>query len=111
MNDKPVIPLNELGQPDLEAFMQQCGGYHLITAELWAAWDRANEAFQLRRRRFAGAVDELLARLPKPEPTPFEACATCGQEAHFGYRDKESGQLVWFYAKHRLAQWWADARR
>ena len=29
--------------------------------------------------------------------------------AVFGYRDQD-GTLIWYCAKHRLAQFWADAR-
>ena len=111
MTDELAIPHNELGQPDLQALIQQCGGYDKITPKLWAAWDRANAEWQERRRRIRPPADEFLEQLPKPEPTTFEACATCGQEAYFAYRDAESGELVWFCAKHRPAKWWADARR
>jgi len=102
---------NELRQPDLQMLIRQCGGYHRITPELWRAWDRANAEYQERCRRIRPPEDEFLEQLPKPEPTTFEACATCGQEAYFAYRDADSGELVWFCGKHRLAQWWADARR
>jgi hypothetical protein len=33
----------------------------------------------------------------------------CGKPVEFGYRNK-SGDLDWFCADHRLAEWWADAR-
>jgi hypothetical protein len=33
----------------------------------------------------------------------------CGKPVKFGYRNK-SGDLDWFCADHRLAEWWADAR-
>jgi uncharacterized protein (DUF3820 family) len=36
-------------------------------------------------------------------------CRKCGGPARFGYRDKASGELRWYCAKHRLAQSWADA--
>ena len=35
------IPLDAQGARDLQALVQQCGGYHLITPETWAAWNRA----------------------------------------------------------------------
>jgi hypothetical protein len=111
MTDELAIPHNDLGQPDLQMLIRQCGGYHKITSELWRAWDRANAEYQERRRRMRPPADEFLKQLPKPEPAPFEACATCGREAHFGYRDAASGGLVWFCAEHRRAKWWADARR
>jgi hypothetical protein len=95
--------------------MRRSGVYSLVTAEEWCEWDRLNAEWQERRRRIRppadSPVDELLNQLPKPEPIPFERCATCGQEAQFGYRDAESGEFVWFCAEHRRAQWWADARR
>ena len=33
----------------------------------------------------------------------------CGKIVEFGYNNK-SGDLDWFCADHRLAEWWADAR-
>ena len=36
-------------------------------------------------------------------PPPLQ-CAICRQPAAFGYAD------VWYCARHRCAQWWADAR-
>ena len=70
------IPLDETGCPDLQALVERAGrrhaaaigeqyiedpfrrgreaphqgGYQHITAEEWAAWDRANAEFQARRR-------------------------------------------------------------
>jgi hypothetical protein len=91
--------------------MRRCGAYSLVTAEEWREWDRLNAEWQDRRRRIRQPADEFLKQLPKPEPSPFETCATCGREAQFGYRDAASGELEWFCAEHRRAQWWADARR
>ena len=50
---------------------------------------------------------------PEPEAaiakhSPF-GCCTCGGPAHFGYRDKASGEMRWCCGEHRLAQSWADA--
>ena len=68
-----TIPLDETGCPDLQALVERTGrrhsaaigeeyvedpfkrpphqgGYQHITAEEWAAWDRANAEFQARRR-------------------------------------------------------------
>jgi hypothetical protein len=51
-DDAPVtIPLDEHGQPDLQALVRLCGGYNKITATTWAAWDRANADWQQRRRQ------------------------------------------------------------
>jgi hypothetical protein len=44
------IPLDHLGQPDLQELVRQCGGYGKITLEVWAAWDRAVAEYQAGRR-------------------------------------------------------------
>jgi hypothetical protein len=49
-DDAPTIPHNELGQPDLQTLVRQCGGYDKITPELWELWDRANAEWQAHRR-------------------------------------------------------------
>jgi hypothetical protein len=36
--------------PDLQKLVARYGRYDRITSEAWARWDRANEAFQARRR-------------------------------------------------------------
>ena len=41
------------------------------------------------------------------EPAP--RCPQCAAAGEFGYRDVY-GAMRWFCAKHRLAQFWADAR-
>ena len=41
------------------------------------------------------------------EPAP--RCPQCGAFGEFGYRDVY-GAMHWFCARHRLAQFWADAR-
>jgi hypothetical protein len=43
----------------------------------------------------------------KEEPTP--RCPRCDAPGEFGYRDVY-GAMRWFCARHRLAQFWADAR-
>ena len=48
------IPFDHLGQPDLQALVQQRGGYDEITPELWTEWDRANAEWQVRRRQAYG---------------------------------------------------------
>jgi hypothetical protein len=40
-----------------------------------------------------------------------ELCPKCDQRGVFGYRNKETGELTWYCATHRLGQYWADARR
>jgi hypothetical protein len=111
MSDKPAVPHNAVGQPELHALVAEYGGHHKVPSEAWQAWDQANEQFQKRLRCFGSDVDELLAQLPTPPPSPFEPCANCDAEGHFGYRDAESGELLWFCREHRLGTWWADARR
>jgi hypothetical protein len=38
-------------------------------------------------------------------------CPQCGRWGLFGYRSKQSGELIWYCADHRLGQYYADARR
>jgi hypothetical protein len=40
---------------------------------------------------------------------PAQRCPQCGAAGEFGYRDVH-GAMRWFCARHRLAQFWADAR-
>jgi hypothetical protein len=40
-----------------------------------------------------------------------ELCQRCDQRGIFGYRNKETGDMTWYCAAHRLGQYWADARR
>jgi hypothetical protein len=40
---------------------------------------------------------------------PALRCPQCGSAGEFGYRDVY-GAMRWFCARHRLAQFWADAR-
>jgi hypothetical protein len=56
-------------------------------------------------------ADLFLATLPPAPTTASQACHVCGREAHFGYRDPKSHELMWFCRAHRLARWWANARR
>jgi hypothetical protein len=34
-----------------------------------------------------------------------DECARCAERGMFGYRDKETGAMVWYCAAHRLGQW------
>src|SRR5215831_5160233 len=71
--------------PEQQDLMRRCGVHSLVTAEEWREWDRLNAEWQDRRRRIRPPrADEFLEQLPNPEPTPFEACATCGQLAYIG---------------------------
>ena len=38
------------------------------------------------------------------------ACPRCAERGIFGYRDQATGDLTWYCAKHRVGQYWADAR-
>jgi hypothetical protein len=60
-----TIPLDHLGQPDLQALVRQCGGYDKITPELWAAWDRANAEWQARRRAGLASPSARKAEPPR----------------------------------------------
>jgi hypothetical protein len=51
----------------------------------------------------------MTAALPQ-QVDPSPRCATCGGAAEFGYRDKPTGELSWYWAAHRLGQFYADAR-
>jgi hypothetical protein len=99
------------GPPDLHEFIRRFGGYAKVTPEGWAEWDLLNAQYQARHRKIDPDEKAFLASLPKPPPSPFQVCASCSAEAHFGYKDAETGQLVWFCELHRLGKWWADARR
>ena len=80
-----TIPLDDAGRPDLQALIERAGrrhaaaigeeyvedpfkrpphqgGYQHITAEEWAAWDRANVEWQERRRSgdYGGRRDDRL---------------------------------------------------
>ena len=37
-------------------------------------------------------------------------CTTCGGAAEFGYRNKQTGKLIWYCAAHRLGKFYSDAR-
>jgi hypothetical protein len=34
-----------------------------------------------------------------------ETCPHCAERGIFGYRDKQSGEMTWYCAKHRLGQY------
>jgi hypothetical protein len=56
-------------------------------------------------------LQEIIATFGAPERSfPSEVCVVCGVEAQFGYRNA-TGELQWFCSPHRLAKYWADARR
>jgi hypothetical protein len=41
---------------------------------------------------------------------PVPRCPTCGGGGEFGYRAKQTGELIWYCAAHRLGKFYADAR-
>jgi hypothetical protein len=41
----------------------------------------------------------------------MDTCPKCGLWGLFGYRNKQSGELNWYCADHRLGRYYADARR
>jgi hypothetical protein len=45
----------------------------------------------------------------REEEEPAPRCPQCGAFGEFGYRDVY-GAMRWFCARHRLTQFWADAR-
>lgn len=52
MDPLPVqpIPLNHLGQPDLQKLVAQYGGYNMIPPKAWEAWDRETADYYKRVR-------------------------------------------------------------
>jgi hypothetical protein len=48
--------------------------------------------------------------IARRRPDPIPRCLSCGGSAEFGYRDKQTGELIWYCAAHRLGQFYADAR-
>src|SRR4029077_16529634 len=54
-------------------------------------------------RRVMTAASDRKAKEPAPR------CSQCGAAGEFGYRDVY-GVMRWFCARHRLGQFWADAR-
>ena len=107
MNDAD-IPRQERTSdaPDLQALVAAHGGYGAITAEAWAAYEHAVELqrMQLRDRAFVRP-----ARSFSPSGLAAVTCVECGALGRFGYR--HDGAMRWYCAKHRLAEWWADARQ
>jgi hypothetical protein len=103
----------KIGPPNLQELVTAAGGFGRITPEMWAAVDQAMEVYHRARRELPtnnkSARDDLGTEVPE-QSCPSEGCIVCGGEAEFGYRDA-AGELQWFCALHRLAKYWADARR
>jgi hypothetical protein len=99
--------------PDLQELIELAGGQ--LMEEHWQEFDRATAEYQRARREvgFDDATDPALAILANAGPPerawPYQPCIVCGGAARFGYRNGD--QWDWGCAQHRLAQWWADARR
>jgi hypothetical protein len=106
---KPIallIPCDAQGCPDLQELVRLRGGYPEITPGDWQEFDRLKAAWH-KRRRDLGA--------PRSQPatssvSSHEICVSCGQQARFGYRNAATGELYWYCAEHRVAQWWANER-
>ncbi len=56
--------------------------------------------YEQKQNEFAADGDDLARCM----------CPQCDQPGIFGYRDQD-GRLIWYCNQHRLAQFWADARR
>jgi hypothetical protein len=109
--------------PDLAEFVRQHSDWRRMPPEQWARyaveqqetmrpcslviaverteWEHLHAEWQARRRRPVSPEQEFLDTVaPKPSATPFEACTTCGAEAHFGYD--------WFGSARNIA--WPNGR-
>ena len=102
--------------PDLQELVAAAGGHDKIPPAMWAAFDHAVAEYRRARRKVladekANPARDILAPGGAPEQAwPYARCVECRAEARFGYRNA-AGELEWFCAKDRRAQWWADARR
>jgi hypothetical protein len=101
----------EFAAPDLQELVMAHGTYNKITPDAWEQFDRDMERYRTSLRE-GWKYNYLAAAL---EPThiihdPACQCPTCGADGAFGYRD-QNGTMVWYCERHRLATYWADARR
>jgi hypothetical protein len=55
----PPLPDDDLGLPNLQAWVAFYGGYDKITPEAWAQWDRLYEAYRGMKK-----LDGREARVP-----------------------------------------------
>jgi len=56
----------------------------------------------------ACAVDDARKQ---PDCSPDLRCPTCDKAGLFAYRNTKMGEMTWYCEDHRLATYWADARR
>ena len=55
----PPLPDDDLRLPDLQQWVAFFGGYHNITPEAWAHWERGYEGYRKMQR-----IDGREARVP-----------------------------------------------
>jgi hypothetical protein len=105
-----------MNPPDLQQLVAEFGGYNKITPDAWAQHDKVMDAYQtaIREPPQSTHSDKALDALPTLGPIErhwgYQRCLDCGGEAHFGYLSAD-GEMQWTCAQHRLAKYWADARR
>jgi hypothetical protein len=90
----------------LQQFLRLRGGYPGIAPEDWPGFDRLRAAWHPRRRDVAAPRAKVIA-----PSASLDTCVSCNQQAPCRYRSATTGELYWYCADHRLAQWWADTRR
>ena len=88
------IPVNEHGQPDLQALVARHGGYHKI--EAWAEYDRAIAEWQERRRDRSAA--------PSSDRADPERLCICGLPGVYWRPRQGGGRTKWRCEQHR-DQW------
>jgi hypothetical protein len=106
----------ERSPPDLSLLVEAHDGYDKIPTDAWNTYDAALATWQHRLRtenrptQSTGMDDTPLRFFPFYSDIPStELCLICDQIAHFGYCHDD--EMRWFCADHRLAVWWADARK
>jgi hypothetical protein len=93
------IPLDEYGQPDLQALIVRHGGYEKIMPEIWADYDRAIAEWQERRRAgLKGAPPSEIRNSDRADP---EALCICGLSGVYWRPRKDGGRAIWRCEQHR----------
>jgi len=107
--------------PSLQDLVDQYDGFHLIPEIALANYRVQLAAWSALHRSKIGAVQEtmisdedplanLMPLRDQPPSRPI-LCISCDREARFGYKSVDGSSIDWFCAQHRLAKYWADARR